>query len=260
MEQYRYGSIQGLSLRLIPGIPPLMMLAAIDPGFRAFTPLHYGTVAGCVLIMASITGLGWNLQRHHPSAEKNLRHAIAWFCLGLYFAYPAWLWQPRNFRWEQSLPLEFCDMALLVAAGALLKKSGWLRGLLYFWATVFTLQAFITPVLQYGPTTPDFWLFWGAHLGIVGAAVYDVVVGKFRPVWTDVTRSYVISFFYAATLMILDALTGWNYGFVGPSKPLTPTLLDALGDYPLRIVWMLLITAVAYTLVWLPWAKINRTS
>lgn len=237
-----------------------MLLAAIEPGFRAFTALHYETVAVCVLLMAGLAGLGCHWRSRQPAAETKLRRGIAWFCLAVYAVYLAWLWQPRNFVWDRSLPLEFCDMGLLVAAAVLLTNTAWLRGLLYFWATVFTLQAFLTPVLQQGPATPDFWLFWAAHFGIEAAAVYDVVVRKFRPTFVDAMRCYVISVLYGVVILILDLLTGWDYGFVGPNKPSTPTLLDALGPFPLRILWMMLITAVGFALAWLPWARNKKTA
>lgn len=224
--------------------------------FHAFTLAHLITVLACAGLVILSASLGRKLQYSaHSEAEPHWRQVQGWLCLAIYVAYMAWLLLPKNFDWEESLPLQFCDMGMLVAAGALLTRRRWLRGLLYFWMMVFTLQAFVTPVLLKGPATPDFWLFWGAHTAIANAAIYDLVVGKFRPALEDAIRCYVISFFYAAALLVLDNLTGWNYGYVGPLKPSTPTLLDALGDYPLRVVWMVLIAAVGFTLAWLPWVR-----
>jgi hypothetical integral membrane protein (TIGR02206 family) len=225
-------------------------------GFHAFTALHLWAVLGSAAFIIAASTLGRKLQ--NGVGEPQLRRALGWLCVAIYVVYQAWLWLPRNFSWPESLPLEFCDMSLLVAAGVLLLRTRWLRGLLYFWAVVFTVQAFITPVLQKGPSSPAFWLFWSSHASIANAAVYDLVVGKFRPTLADGVRSYVISFFYAAFLLVLDNLTGWDYGYVGPFKPATPTLLDALGDYPLRVVWMMLIAAAGFFIAWLPWAWVKR--
>jgi hypothetical integral membrane protein (TIGR02206 family) len=240
----------------------ILSLAAADaPGFRAFTATHYLTVAGCAAVIVGVVWTGIYLRRAHGAdAERHWRWALAAFCLGIYSAYQIWLWQPENFGWTVTLPLEFCDLAMLVAAGVLLTGAPWLRGLLYFWTWVFVLQAFLTPVLQKGPATVDFWLFWLAHGAIVGASVYDLAVGKFRPTFADAVRSYVISIFYAVALVVLDNLTGWNYGYVGPAKPGSPTLLDALGGYPLRLLWMAFLTAAGFALVWLPWARKPSTS
>jgi hypothetical integral membrane protein (TIGR02206 family) len=243
----------------MPGIDvlPFSILAASEtPGFRAFTMAHYLTVATCTAVIAAVTWRGIYLKNtHSAAAERRWRRALGGFCLVIYAAYLAWLWLPENFGWTVSLPLEFCDMALLVAAGVLLTEMKWLRGLLYFWTWVFSIQAFVTPVLQKGPTTVDFWLFWLAHGAIAGAAVYNLAVDGFRPTFADAARSYVISIFYAVGLLVLDNFTGWNYGYVGPAKPGTPTLLDALGGYPLRLLWMALIAAAGFALALAPWAR-----
>src|ERR1700722_258957 len=90
-----------------------MMLALVDvPGFRAFSPLHYLTVAVCVALIAGIAWLGCQWRLGKSASEVKLRRSLGWFCLGVYVVYLAWLWQPRNFAWERSLPLEFCDMGL----------------------------------------------------------------------------------------------------------------------------------------------------
>ncbi len=226
-----------------------------ETGFHAFTTAHFVTVAVCAGVIALAAGLGKKWQRCNPGLEARWRKVQGWLCIAIYLVYQAWLWLPQNFSWPESLPLEFCDMGLLAAAAALLTRARWVRGLLYFWMFVFTLQAFITPVLQKGPATPDFWLFWIAHTAIANAAVYDLVAGNFRPTLEDGVRSYVISFLYVTALLVLDNLTGWNYGYVGPFKPSTPTLIDALGDYPLRVVWMMLIAAAGFVVVWLPWKR-----
>ena len=244
---------------LVLTVPPFLMsnLAATDtPGFRPFTPTHGAAVAGCAAVIAAVAWIGiYARHARGAAAERRWRRGFGGFALGVFVFSTVWNLLPGNFDWESALPLQFCDLGLLVAGGVLLGGARWLRGLLYFWGTVFTLQAFATPVLQAGPATVTFWLFWTAHTTITGAAVYDLAVGKFRPTFADAARSYLISIFYAVGLLALDNLTGWNYGYVGPAKPGTPTLLDALGEYPLRLLWMLLLVAAGYALAWAPWAK-----
>ncbi|HTB62605.1 MAG TPA: TIGR02206 family membrane protein [Opitutales bacterium] len=238
---------------LIISLP--FLATAAEPGFRAFSALHYGTVAACFGVMAMGTRAGIYLHRAHgPHVEQRFRRALGCFALAVFVFSSVWYVLPQNFDWPVSLPLEFCDLGMLVAAGAMLLNIRWLRGLLYFWGTVFTIQAFLTPVLQQGPASIEFWLFWISHTCITGAAVYDMVAGKFRPSFRDGVRSYVISIGYAFCLLILDNVTGWNYGYVGPTKPGTPTLLDALGPYPTRAFWMAVVAAIGFLIALLPWA------
>ena len=227
----------------------------IAPGFQAFTAEHYCTVAGCACMMATAAGAGVCLHRiHGPKAERRFRRTLGWAAIGVFVFSVIWNVLPQNLDWEVSLPLQYCDLGLLVAGGALLTNARWLRGLLYFWGTVFTVQAFATPVLDSGPDTVTFWLFWAAHTAITGSCVYDLVAGGFRPVFSDAMRSYLISFGYGFVLLVLDNLTGWDYGYVGPGKPGAKTLLDALGGYPTRVMWMALLAAAGFVIAWLPWA------
>jgi len=238
--------------------PFYVSASAAGSGFRPFSPLHFWTVAVCVAVMLVLAALGVFLRRHYEPGERWLRRIYGWACFGTYGFSVTWFMLRKNFVWKESLPLQFCDLGLLVSGGVLLFRPRWLRGLLYFWTCTFTIQAFITPVLDSGPTSMSFALFWLSHTMIAGPAIYDVTVGRFRPEFADAVRSYAISFFYAAVLLVLDKLTGWNYGYVGPTKPGAPTLLDALGDYPLRVLWMTLIAAVGFALVWLPWGLAKR--
>ena len=110
----------------MPDIPALrfQILAAAAPGFRPFTSAHYVTVAGCAAAIVAAARTGIYLRRARGAeAERRWRRALGWFCLAVYAAYLAWLWLPQNFRWPVSLPLEFCDMALLVAAPLLMAQE-----------------------------------------------------------------------------------------------------------------------------------------
>lgn len=55
--------------------------------------------------------------------------------------------------------------------------------------------------------------------------------------------------------MALNAITGWNYGFVGAGKPGQPSPIDVLGPYPLRVLWMILIGALLFLFLLLPWLR-----
>jgi len=244
--------------RPMTGIPATSFtyyVSAATPatGFTAFSAMHFWTVMVCFAVMVVLTGLGGVVQPRSEQGEQWVRRIYGWLCFGVWGFSVMWYMQRVNFVWKESLPLQFCDMGLLVSGGVLLTRARWLRGLLYFWTCTFTVQAFLTPVLDSGPTSMNFALFWLSHTMIAGPAMYDVVVGGFRPQWADAVRSYLISFFYAALLLVIDNLTGWNYGYVGPTKPGARTILDVLGEYPLRVVWMVLIAAVGFFLVWLPW-------
>jgi len=131
----------------------------------------------------------------------------------------------------QPLPLQLCDVAVLVAAAALWTRQQLLAEVTYFWALAGTLQALLTPELpQHFPTYPYF-QYYVAHGGTVGAALILVVGLRMAPRAWAVARVAVITIAYAALVGLVDAVTGADYMFLR-AKPDTPTLLDDLGPWP----------------------------
>jgi len=135
----------------------------------------------------------------------------------------------------QPLPLQLCDVAVLVAAAALWTRQQLLAEVTYFWALAGTLQALLTPELpQHFPTYPYF-QYYVAHGGTVGAALILVVGLRMAPRAWAVARVAVITIAYAALVGLVDAVTGADYMFLR-AKPDTPTLLDDLGPWPWYIL------------------------
>jgi uncharacterized membrane protein YwaF len=56
----------------------------------------------------------------------------------------------------------------------------------------------------------------------------------------------------------IDVTFDLNYGYLGRSNPGQPTILDLLGPWPFRVVYMMLLGALAMTLLWIPWALAAR--
>jgi hypothetical integral membrane protein (TIGR02206 family) len=190
--------------------------------------------------------------------ELPVRRCIAGFALVTWVYMQVWYMTPPQRDPAVSLPLHICDIASLLMPFALLLQRRWMRAVLYFWAFGFTLMGFITPVIDTGPAHIKWWLFWLNHAIVVGGAVYDLAVLGFRPTRRDLITVLVVSVVYAAIIIPIDAATGWNYGYLGPTRPDVPTLVDVVGPWPLRIVWIALISAVILVALYLPWAVVEK--
>lgn len=224
--------------------------------FTSFGPLHVTTVVLLLLLMVGAIWLGriWRQTRR----ERRLRHA--W--IGLTFAWQGiavvWYLWPSHFDLVESLPLHMCDMAAWIAPVALLTQKRLLRTLLFFWGIGLSTQAFLTPVVDGGVDTFEYWLFWVGHTQIVGSAVYDVGVLGYRPKWRDFVAVTLVNAACLAVILPFDLLTHTNYWYVGNMKPEHPTLLDRLGPWPWRVVWMFLIAEGTLALLWLAFAAAGR--
>jgi hypothetical integral membrane protein (TIGR02206 family) len=192
---------------------------------------------------------------HENPAARNMRIMIIAGCLFFWVVSNGYGLFGGRFSWAESLPLHFCNLANLLGAYAVAMRHRTSQALMYFWSFALCLWAFLTPSLYVGPAHLWFWLFWLYHLFIPVSTAWILVADRFRPTWRDWRHSVLVTLAFMAALAVLDAITGWNYGFVGPSKPTQANLLDFLGPYPLRLVWMACVGTGLFALLMLPWMR-----
>lgn len=153
------------------------------------------------------------------------------------------------------MPLQLCDICGIVAPLALLTLNRWLRAALYFWTFMLTLQAFVQPVLKVGPADAMFWAFWTGHMIVFGCAVYDLVVLRFRPTYSDLGRTLLVSAADLAVIVPVNLQFGSNYAYIGNPSPehSIPPFVQALGPWPQRAVIVVLLAVLGYVAGLVPW-------
>jgi len=233
----------------------LTILAAAEASRETWpgSPNHLLAVVICGLAMVLVIAAGRVLA--YEGREAALRKTLGWFAVASFLGINAWYALPANLDWHKTLPLHICDLANLLAA--LVMFFGYhvrgLRATLYFWAFALTLHGFITPVVEPGLTSPTYWLFWLNHTTVVGLALYDVIVGGYRPRWRDLWVAAAVTLGYVALILPINLLGGWNYGYVGRDLPATGTILNLLGDWPRRVVYLAGLGLLSFVIVYLPW-------
>jgi hypothetical integral membrane protein (TIGR02206 family) len=156
-----------------------------------------------------------------------------------------------------ALPLQLCDVAIFIAAAALVLRKQVLVEVTYFWGLAATIQAVITPDLpQHFPSFPYF-QYYVAHGGIVAAALFLVVGLGQRPRRDAVLRVALITIAYTLLVGAIDAATGANYMYLR-SKPASASLLDLLGPWPFYIVWASLVGVVFLVILDAPFRWLQR--
>lgn len=224
--------------------------------FHPFTLTHL-VVAGAftLLILAACFYAKGLIPLGREGTFRRRLVALAWLVIIVTNVY--WL-LPGRFDIHKSLPLHLCDLAIIVAALALQTQRRWLRNLLYFWGLCLSSQGFLTPTLEEGARHIEFWLFWVGHTVIIGGAAYDVIVLGYRPFLRDLAQTVALSLVYGACVSLVNIPFGLNYGYVGNAHPDKPTLIDHLGPWPLRILWITLLGIGVMTVFWLAWAVPRR--
>lgn len=148
-----------------------------------------------------------------------------------------------------SLPLHICDLVGLITIIALATESRWARVLVFYWGIGLSSQAFITPVITDGTDTMRFHMFFLSHFTIIATGLYDLFVRRFRPSWIDCAMAIIYTVLYGGIVLPINLLAHWNYGYIGNIKPANPTLIDRLGDWPIRLVYMFVIVVSGYLIL-----------
>jgi hypothetical integral membrane protein (TIGR02206 family) len=218
---------------------------------------------GCTLLcVAAIIGLAVNHGRHQSVQGKptNFECTLAFANLAVWLASHGYWQMPARFDPVTTLPLQMCHITSLIASAVLLTRHGTLRAILYFWAFALCTQAMITPSLVDPPTSLVFWAFWFLHGFVMLTAIYDITVRGFRPTWRDYGIACAASATYVAVVLPIDLLLGANYGFLGKSTALHPSIIDLLGPWPQRLLIIVPLAALAMLVVMMPWVIVRRLS
>jgi hypothetical integral membrane protein (TIGR02206 family) len=228
--------------------------------FEPFSALHAIVLIVFIACCAASIAHGRTKRDVAPSDLRRRERQFAWINLCLWIAVQIFTLLPRNFVAGSALPLHVCDLASPIVTVAMLRPDLRIaRTMLYYWGIGLCTQAFINPDLKEGPADLRFWAFWLPHAAMVGAAVYDVGVRRFRPGWDDLRIAVVLTLIYFLIVFTIDAIFDCNYGYVGRSRPGRPTAIDAFGPWPARVGVIMAIGALVFVLITLPFRPWRRS-
>lgn len=223
--------------------------------FNMGSATHIVAAGLSILLMAAAALVGARWRGRAPMRERRLR--ITWVVLLIPFQLfsIAWWLLPANYDRTLSLPLHICDLVVWLVPIALLAEWRWPRTLVYFWGIGLSAWAFFVPVLERGPASPVFWLFWIGHIQIVGSAVYIGVAMGYRPRFRDLLIAVGAALAYVAVILPFDLLFDLDYGYVGRD---TTSAVARLGDWPARVVLLVPIVTLLFAALWAPWIVLMR--
>ncbi len=209
---------------------------------------------GALLLIAALALAGWRL---HLSAgsRRVLRGGLAALLLLNELSWHAWhawygLWTVQDL-----LPLELCNLMVLLSAWTLLRRSQAGYEFIYLLGIPAASQVLITPALgPYGFPHVLFFQIFISHGGVTLAALYLTLGEGMRPRgWWAARRVIGWTLLYALGIFLLNPWLGSNYLFLA-HKPPAATLMDYLGPWPWYCLAMAAIGAALAILMYLPFA------
>ena len=230
------------------------MVALTASRFQAFTAEHLGLVTGFLVVAVALVLLG----RAHRGTPFEDRFRRGFALLIPCFTVPLQVLQltPGEYDVSTSLPFQLCDLAWVAAMVALWTRHWAATALVYFWGLTLTVQGIITPSLQDLAPDPRYFMFWGMHFLTVWTAVYLTFGLKVPVTWRSYRFAVGATVLWAATMMVFNAVTGTNYGYLN-RKPAVGTLLDLLGPWPGYVVVEVAVVAGVWALMTWPWVRVR---
>lgn len=225
--------------------------------FTMFSGSHFVVLAIFLIISVLIF-----LNRGKLQGEKWIKAEIgaAISLIVIEITYHIWMIVNHSWRLKHSIPLELCNISLILCVLLLLTRKKIIFEILFFTAVLGATQAIVTPALNYGFPHFRFFHFFYAHMMVVWVTLYYTWAKGYHPTFFSVLKLIVFLNILLPVILIVNKATGGNYWFLR-HKPEGPSLLDALGPYPWYIFSLEGLLVVLSLIAWLifrKWEKMHR--
>jgi hypothetical integral membrane protein (TIGR02206 family) len=220
------------------------------PAFVLFGPAHLGTIAA--IVAAAVLVPLWVRRSGSERLANRLAVGMAAFVV-VHEVVKIWVRVALyDMPLVQHLPLHLCGIAIFLTAIMLARRSYPAYELVYFWGFAGTLQAIVTPDIEYGFPHLFYLSYYVSHGAIIVGAAYATLVFEFRPTLRSIARVYLLTAIYAFVLIApLNYLLDTNYLYLR-GKPSSASILDYLGPWPWYLGSLLVLAWVLFFVTYLP--------
>lgn len=205
----------------------------MDSGFESFSTQHYSALFAFGVISYAVIRQG---KAASEPQKTNIGLIIAGITFSTLILDATVKLAAGTFDLYGDLPFFMCDFVAMVLPFVIIAQNRKWIGILYFWALAGTMQALLTPDLEAGFPSFDFFRYFIGHAGIITAVLYTVIVRKIRIGWPDLLNAVIYAQVYLVCVHIINQLLGSNYGYT-MQKPPGASILDLLGPWPWYILW-----------------------
>lgn len=170
------------------------------------------------------------------------------------------VWMYMNGIWKlgRSMPLELCNIGLILCVILLLTRKKVVFELLFFISLFGATQAIITPALTYDFPHFRFFHFFYAHMMIVWVTLYFTWAKGYYPTFRSVIKLIVFINLLLPVILFVNKRAEGNYWFLR-HKPETRSFLDVLGPYPWYIFSLESLLIASSVISWLIMRKREKS-
>ena len=229
--------------------------------FMMFSPLHFGVLLGVCVILFAIFVFRKTLRQYIDI----YRYCIAILAIVIECSYLVWLVKAGKWNFRTSLPLELCEITLILCILMLIAKSARTRDKIfetaYFWGLIGSTLALLFPNLHISYRHFPFWVFMLTHAINLISLAFVIFVEKYRPTYKSIRMAFIITNFYMVCIASLNHCLGSNYYFYylfSRPAPNIPNPLQFTDTWFIKIGIIEGITLTALLTCYLPFSIANH--
>ncbi|WP_226677117.1 YwaF family protein [Mesobacillus jeotgali] len=227
--------------------------------FTMFSASHYAVIT--ILILVS-TFIFKNRKKLSDERWRKAELGTALSLILIEITNHLWMYKHAVWKLGRSMPLELCNIGLLLAIGLLLTRKKILFELLFFIALLGATQAIITPALTYDFPHFRFFHFFYAHMMIIWVTLYFLWAKGYYPTFSSVIKVVFFINLLLPAILVINKTADGNYWFLR-HKPKSPSFMDLLGPYPWYIFSLESLLVLLSLIAWLcmrTWLKGEKRS
>jgi hypothetical integral membrane protein (TIGR02206 family) len=222
------------------------------PEFQPYGLPHLTVIFLTIALPFALAAIVWRAKSQR--LEKIIIAVLSGVLILNYVVYLIFIRSRGVVAWQQMLPMQMCDWGIAVVIVAMWTGSQRWFEVAYFWGIGGTLQAVLTPNLSFGFPDWRFISFFTSHSGIIVGVVFLMLTRRFRPYPMSLVRVWLWTELYFVVTVIVDQLTGVNYGFL-LHKPEAFSILSFLSDSrPLYLLQMHGVALLFFLVLYAPFA------
>ena len=228
------------------------------PEFQPYGLPHLTVIFLTVVLPFALAAMVWCTKSRR--LERMIISLLSTLLILNYVAYLVFIRSRGVVDWQDMLPMQMCDWGMVVVIVAMWTGHQRWFEVAYFWGIGGTLQAVLTPNLSYGFPDWRFTSFFTSHCGIIIGVVFLMLTCRYRPYPMSIMRVWLWTEFYFLVTLVVDELTGFNYGFL-LHKPEAFSILSFLSDSrPLYLVEMHGVALLFFLGLYAPFAIVDLVS
>ncbi len=227
----------------------------MEPEFQPYGLPHLTVIFLTVVLPFALAAIVWCTRSQR--VERMIISVLSTVLILNYVAYLVFIRSRGVVDWQDMLPMQMCDWGMVVVIVAMWTGSQRWFEVAYFWGIGGTLQAVLTPNLRFGFPDWRFISFFTSHCGIIIGVVFLMLTRRYRPYPMSIVRVWLWTEFYFVVTLIVDVLTGFNYGFL-LHKPEALSILSFLSDSrPLYLLQMHGVALLFFLGLYAPFAIVD---